>query len=247
MSLTRSDLESSRLQQIMTQSGLEMHVLTDAELEASIAATLQQHQPGSDLWIFAYGSLIWNPAFTYLDRQVGTIYGWHRRFCLWAPIGRGTPEHPGLVLGLDRGGSCRGIVYRLAATDVRTELLLVWRREMVVGSYIPRWVRVTEGDRIIPAISFVINPTHPCYAHKLSTSIMVHHLATAQGHLGSSADYLIHTTNGLLSAGIQDRRLLQLREQVIATQRSLTSDNWRPKANDRATAKYNWQWQQSVS
>jgi cation transport protein ChaC len=118
MSLTRSDLESRRLQQIILQSGRGVNVLSEAQLQESIGETLKQEKPDSDVWIFAYGSLIWNPIFKFVEQRVGTIYGWHRRFCLWVPQGRGTPDNPGLVLGLDRGGSCCGIAYRIAAADV---------------------------------------------------------------------------------------------------------------------------------
>jgi glutathione-specific gamma-glutamylcyclotransferase len=142
MSLTRDDLEAGRLQEAIARSKAAASFLSEAELQASLCHTLQQQQPDSDVWVFAYGSLIWNPIFRYVERRVGTIYGFHRRFCLWVPVGRGTPDNPGLVLGLDRGGSCRGIAFRIAAADVPSELLLVWRREMIVGSYIPRWVRV---------------------------------------------------------------------------------------------------------
>jgi glutathione-specific gamma-glutamylcyclotransferase len=126
ISLTRIDLESSRLQAMILEAGLELQVLSELQLQQSIDEILQLCF-NSDVWIFAYGSLIWNPIIKYSDRYIfGTVYGWHRRFCHWTPLGRGTPENLGLVLGLDRGGSCRGIIYRVAASDVTTELLLLF-------------------------------------------------------------------------------------------------------------------------
>jgi cation transport protein ChaC len=208
---------------MILKAGIDLHVLSDAELQASIHKTLQRSQSSADIWIFAYGSLIWNPIFTFAEHRVGIIYGLHRRFCLWTPLGRGTPENPGLVLGLDRGGSCRGVMFRIAAADVLPELLLVWRREMVVGSYIPRWVSVFDGQQTVKAIAFVSNRQHPHYAGKISLERTVHSLATAGGQLGSCADYLIHTVNGLMQAGIQDRQLLWLREQVIAQRQRQSS------------------------
>ena len=124
--LTRADLESSRLHQMISQSGLGMQLLSESKLQESIRVTLKAHKPNRDVWLCAYGSLIWNPAFKFIERRVGSIYGWHRRFCLRAPVGRGTPEHHVLVLGLDCEGSCRGVVYRIAAADVESELLLVY-------------------------------------------------------------------------------------------------------------------------
>lgn len=220
MTLTRIDLESSRLQAIILQAGLGLQILTEAQLQQSIDKTLQQCLE-SDVWIFAYGSLIWNPIIRFNKRCVGTVYGWHRRFCLWTPVGRGTPDNPGLVLGLDRGGSCRGVVYQVAAIDVATELQLLWRREMVAGTYVPRWVKVFNGEQVVQAIAFVINRQHSLYTGSLPLETMIESLATAGGQLGSCADYLLQTIDGLAMVGIKDETLLLLRDQVIARQRSL--------------------------
>jgi glutathione-specific gamma-glutamylcyclotransferase len=214
VTLTRIDLESNRLQAMIAQAGLELQILTEVQLQQSIDEILQQCL-ASDIWIFAYGSLIWNPIIKYSDRCVGIVYGWHRRFCHWTPLGRGTPENPGLVLGLDRGGSCRGIIYRVAASDVATELLLLWRREMVAGTYIPRWVNVISGGQVIKAIAFAINPHHSLYAPKLSLDDTAYAISKAQGSLGSCADYLLQTVEGLAEFGIVDRNLIQIRDRVL--------------------------------
>lgn len=212
MSLTRSDLESRCLQQTILQSGRKVNVLTEDQLQESIREKLKQQKPDSDIWIFAYGSLIWNPIVKVAEQRIGTIYGWHRRFCLWVPQGRGTPDNPGLVLGLDHGGSCRGIAYRIAAADVPSELLLLWRREMIVGCYIPRWVRVFDGTQQQDAIAFVINRHHRAYTGNISLETTVNSIATASGELGSCADYLMQTINGLMTVGIKDKSLLRLRD-----------------------------------
>ncbi|WP_017315486.1 gamma-glutamylcyclotransferase [Mastigocladopsis repens] len=218
MPLTRADLESKRLQRMILESGLSMQILSEAQLQASIDKTIQQQEPDSDIWLFAYGSLVWNPIFRFVERRIGTVYGLHRRFCLRAPLGRGTPDNPGLVLALERGGSCRGVVYRIAGADVASELLLVWRREMVVGSYVPRWVKVFDGTQQLEAIAFVINRHHPHYARNLSIETTAEIIATACGHIGSSAEYLLQTVDGLMTLGIKDRQLLLLRERVLAKQ-----------------------------
>jgi len=217
MTLTRSDLETGRLQKLLRAANLGLHVWTEAELQASIDHILQQN-PSQQVWVFAYGSLIWNPVIHYIDRQVGRVYGFHRRFCLWTPLGRGTPENPGLMLGLDRGGCCRGIVYQISPDLVQPELLLLWRREMVVGSYIPRWVKVTTSERSLFAIAFLIDRSRSSYAGNLDMATTVQTLATAQGELGSSVDYLNQTIAGLAQAGIYDQGLLNLQQQVIAQQ-----------------------------
>lgn len=208
----------------MAQAGLQLGILTEEELLASIAHTLQHRPSARDIWIFAYGSLIWNPVFHFVDRQIGSIYGWHRQFCLWTPIGRGTPENPGLVLGLDRGGSCQGIVYRIEAAAVNTELLLIWRREMIVGSYVPRWVKVRNGNESVEAITFTINPHHPGYARKLPPALIAHQIATASGRLGTCADYLHQTVAGLAQEGIRDQALLSLYDRVQAAQQFPLTD-----------------------
>lgn len=101
MSLTRADLESTQLQKRLLQSKSGVQFLCEAQLQASIEQTLKQQKLDADIWLFAYGSLIWNPLFKFVEHRSGKIYGWHRRFCLWTPWGRGTPDNPGLVLGLD--------------------------------------------------------------------------------------------------------------------------------------------------
>lgn len=223
MSLTRADLESQLLQKMILEAGLDLQVLTETELKASILETIKRQKPNSDLWLFAYGSLIWNPIFHFVEHRIGIIHGFHRRFCLWTPLGRGTPDNPGLVLGLDRGGSCRGIAYRIAAADVLSELLLLWRREMVIGSYIPRWVKVFDGKQEIEAIAFVVNRHHSGYAGNISLETTVNSIATAAGQIGSSADYLMQTVDGLCSVGIKDKQLLVLRDRVIAKQNTVAS------------------------
>ncbi|NEU79318.1 gamma-glutamylcyclotransferase [Nostoc sp. UIC 10630] len=224
MSLSRSDLEAGNAQTRLLEashSGIKLTTLSEDELQRSLHEILQHQLPNSDIWIFAYGSLIWNPLITYVERRAGIIYGWHRCFCTWMILGRGTPENPGLLLGLDRGGSCRGIVYRIAAADVASELLLIWRREMLAGVYVARWVRVFDGTQEFKAIAFVANRQHPRYAHQVPLTTAVNSIATASGKLGSCADYLMKTVDGLIAEGIKDRKLLLLRKQVLAKQQAL--------------------------
>lgn len=214
MRLTRAALESCVLQTWVAQSGLDLTVWSDAEHEASIQALLQQQRPEDPVYVFAYGSLIWNPCCHYVDCVPAMLYGWHRDFCLWAPVGRGTPEQPGLVLGLERGGSCHGLVFRLSTAHALADLRLMWRREMVVGSYIPRWVSVRCGEGFCQAIAFTVNPHHACYTGKLQPEQLIRTLATAEGELGSSADYLRQTVEGLRQNGLCDHRLQRLQQRV---------------------------------
>ena len=131
------------------------------------------------------------------------------------PIWRGSPERPGLVLGLDRGGCCRGVAYRLDRAVAREELRLLWRREMLAASYSPRWISVRLGTQEVKAVAFIINRKHPNYAGKLSIDEMVQALATAVGGLGSSRDYLLHTIEGLRQHGVDDPHLRHLHAHVL--------------------------------
>ena len=108
--------------------------LSPTELLASLRQALAPWKPGSPFWIFAYGSLMWNPSFAWDARHVAVVRGYHRSFRLWSRLNRGTPENPGLVLTLDRGGSCRGLVYRIPADRVHEEMHGIWKREMTFGS-----------------------------------------------------------------------------------------------------------------
>ena len=166
-------------------------------LAAGKRALLARLPPGADVWVFGYGSLMWNPAFNYAERRPCLIRGWHRSFCLWTPVGRGSPENPGLVLALDRGGSCCGIAYRVAARDRETELPLLWQREMVGDGYDPRWVTLRCREGHVRAITWVINRQGDRYTGKLPMETLARTLATAEGRLGSSRDYLENTVTHL--------------------------------------------------
>lgn len=226
MSLTREDLENGRMRRLWSECATGPRPLSDEELEASIAQVLAGACLRADIWVFAYGSLIWNPLFHYEERRPATLRGFHRRFCLWSTMGRGSPERPGLVLGLDNGGACCGLAYRLPAGKARGELKLLWQREMVVGSYSPRWARVETasgaGDRgcveELRALAFVVNHEHPNYAGRLEFESVAQALASARGHLGTSADYLFHTVDALEAHGLKDAHLERLRERVRAHQ-----------------------------
>ncbi len=213
MSLTREQIQSGLVQQMAREAGHAMKVLTDEELATSRRDTLAS-APSKDIWVFGYGSLIWNPAFHFVERRVGTIHGHHRRFCLWTTLGRGSPDCPGLMLGLDRGGSCRGVVLRIAPEHVESEIDVLWRREMVSNAYVPTWVRaVTDGGEV-PAIAFTINRGHERYAKKMSEEQTADVIARASGRIGPCRDYLLNTVDHLDQLGIHDRTMKRLAEKV---------------------------------
>jgi cation transport protein ChaC len=195
---------------------LEAERLTDDEIERSIDETLACRPAGTPLWIFAYGSLMWNPGFAFVAKHVATVYGFHRSFGLWSRINRGTPERPGLVLTLSRGGSCRGLLLRPTASLSRKELTALWRREMSLRSYEPRWLDCHAGAGRIPALGFVANPSCSGHGGRLPVETVVEALATARGRGGSNAEYLFQTQSVLEAHGIRDERVRRLAERVKA-------------------------------
>ena len=204
--LCRDDLKNGSLRATYVSSELAALAWSDRQLEQSLERTLEAG-PVGDIWLFAYGSLIWNPLFPFAEKRIARIYGLHRSFCLWSRLGRGTLERPGLVLGLDQGGSCAGLAYRIAAPDVRDELRLVWRREMVTGAYCPTWVRARTPAGAVPAIAFVINHASSAYARRVPATDAARCIAGASGIHGRCADYLAETARGLREHGIADHTL----------------------------------------
>ncbi|HYZ63262.1 MAG TPA: gamma-glutamylcyclotransferase, partial [Acetobacteraceae bacterium] len=205
------------IDRMVAESVPGLRLLTEEERRASLAG-LMAHRPdtGEGAWVFAYGSLIWNPAIHYAERRFARVYGWHRTFCLSTIAGRGSPDLPGLVLGLDRGGACAGAAFRIAEECLEEELPILWRREMLSGSYRPRWVTVRDeaGAPFGQAIAFTIRRAGTYYAGQLAEDEIVRRLAQARGALGSSAEYLFQTRDGLRSLGIVDRRIERLAAQV---------------------------------
>jgi len=180
---------------------------THEERLASLQQTLAHWQPSQDVWLYAYGSLIWRPDFDFAERRLATLRGHHRSLCLWSRVNRGTPECPGLVFGLDRGGSCRGIVYRLPGALVETAFRTLWQREMSTGAYEPRWLSCeTEGGRVT-ALAFVMDRSNPSYAGVLPEDDILTIVRRASGSCGPCTEYVTATAAALRQAGIRDNRL----------------------------------------
>lgn len=215
MGLTREDLENDVLRKAYEPIRHDVPLVPEDEFHASLERMLAGWDPTQDLWVFGYGSLIWNPLFHFVERRLANIHGFHRCFCLRSRAGRGSIDNPGLVLGLEFGGRCNGVAFRIAAAQVRHELKLIWRREMVLGSYAPRWVTARAGGERLRSIAFVVNHRHPHYAGKLPPETIIATLASASGRFGSAADYLYQTVDCLASNGIRDAHLVHLREQVM--------------------------------
>ncbi|WP_233553416.1 gamma-glutamylcyclotransferase [Teichococcus wenyumeiae] len=217
--LTRERLMTNSLDE-MVRGAFGAQLMSETDRARSLHETLEQRPPGSGpVWLFGYGSLIWNPTIHYADSRFARVEGWQRAFCLSTPVGRGTPENPGLVLALDEGGYCEGVAFRIEEAVLVQELSLIWRREMLTGAYIPRWLPLhdAEGKVFGQGIGFVVNRAGPQYAD-LTEADVVRRLATAVGHLGSAADYLRQTHRGLRRLGIRDALLDRLLPLVAQAQ-----------------------------
>ena len=195
--------------------------LSPTELLASLREALTPWQRGTPFYIFAYGSLMWNPSFTFDARHVATIRGYHRSFRVWSRINRGTPERPGLVLTLECGGSCRGLVYRIPADLVQEQMNLIWKREMNYGSYRPKWLNCSVGDETFRALAFTVNRQCSGYAGQIPMEAVVETIASASGRYGPAYEYLFSTIDSLREHGIRDSRVEQLASLVRARMAAL--------------------------
>ena len=190
-------------------------LLTDEEIEASMQAELRKLAPNQGLWLFGYGSLMWKPEMEFAEQRLARLSGWHRRFCLWQWRYRGTTAKPALMLALDRGGSCRGIAYRVSPPDIAAKVRGVWRREMIGKGYEPRWVTLRTEQGPVTAVTFVANRRGPRYAGRLNDGEVANYIASACGHIGPSADYLLETVRHCEAIGVYDPMLRRL-ERLVA-------------------------------
>lgn len=233
MKLTRESLlDGSFHAAVRSSVGPGVRVATEAERAAQVDAILACAPRRGRIWVFGFGSLIWNPAFHFIERRKARIHGFHRQFCLRARAGRGSPEHPGLMLSLEPGGSCNGVAYRLASRTARTELDVIWRREMFTLAYRPVWTTAYTAKGPEPAIAFSANRQHERYAPGLGDAEVARLLATGNGPMGRCCDYLFDTVDHLRRLGIRDPWLETLEAQVKA-RRATGRESDGPRADPR--------------
>ncbi|MBG1233721.1 gamma-glutamylcyclotransferase [Aestuariivirga litoralis] len=188
--------------------------LSDDDYRLAAEKLLSEYAPAT-LHVFAYGSLIWNPVFDISTTTAGTANGWHRAFCFTLTRWRGTRELPGLMMALDKGGSCNGLVFELTAGDVKQQLINLLDRELDAKhpTNIAKWISVSTPNGKVKALTFVADKTGPAYA-KRSLEQVADVISRAAGHLGSNAIYLQRTVEKLHDHGIRDRNLWALQRMV---------------------------------
>ncbi|SPA25466.1 Cation transport protein ChaC [Cupriavidus taiwanensis] len=177
---------------------------TDTQLRQSLDATLEA-RPDGPIWVFAYGSLIWNPLLEFAAQDIATLDGWHRSFCLRTIAARGTPKHPGRVLGLEPRGTTQGVAYRLPEEQFQSELRMLWAREMGSGVYRPTWGRLVLGSgEVASGIAFVVNTNQALYEADTSAPTVIARAAKAVGAFGSNTDYILKLADALHARGLSD-------------------------------------------
>jgi cation transport protein ChaC len=180
-----------------------------------------------DLWVFAYGSLMWRPGFAHVERASARLVGLHRALCVYSFVHRGTPEKPGLVLGLDRGGACRGIAYRIDRSLRADTVAYLRAREQVTMVYREAWRDVlVEGEgtgdpgRRVRALVYVVDRGHPQYAGRLDPEKQLHFVRQGHGSSGANRDYVLATVGEIEAQGFRDAGLHLLAERLKGTHES---------------------------
>lgn len=190
-------------------------------------AVLREWGGRGDLWIFGYASLIWRPEFKFEEQRFASVRGYHRALKMWSRLNRGTPDCPGLVFGLLPGGSCRGMVYRIAQSHVAAALPALWQREMPNGVYDPKWLRcetlpvagltcppVNVQSSDVRALAFTLSRRSPSHTGALSEETYRTIFSDASGRYGTTREYAQNTYDKLREIGIEDRALGKLLEVV---------------------------------
>ena len=192
-----------------------------ASFEETAAAPYASFLPRQgDLWVFGYGSLMWNPGFPFLAAERAVLHGYHRAFCMYSERHRGTAARPGLVLALDAGGSCRGIAYRVARGLAAEVLAYLWHREMPRYAYLPRALAVRIGGRTARSVTFIADRASPKYAGRLTAEQAAQVISGAAGERGTNRDYLASAVRHLDALGIPAGRIHEIQRMIARLRRS---------------------------
>ena len=190
---------------------------SDEAIEESRLAVLRDHRHGDDLWIYSYGSLMWDPGFHFAEVRLADVENYQRRFTLKINLGRGSRDCPALMLSLEpQEGRCRGLAFCIAADSVHAESAILWRREMLRGGYSPAMVPMVTPQGPISALAFVSNPSHASYVGELPLDETAALIASGKGVLGTNREYLVQLATQLDALGIQDPYVEQLYGQIGA-------------------------------
>jgi len=209
--LTREKLLSGEIERLVHDSQNNIERMTDDQRAELVDQTLSALS-NSELWVFGYGSLIWNPALNYEEKRRCSIQGFEKKFCFWTTLSRGTVERPGLMMGLVEGDSCNGVAFRIDAKNAATELDVLFRREMPHYIYKPTWVEAqcVEKNKTFKTLTFVVDTENQRFVDNLSIEKTVRIIATAQGPLGRNCDYLFLLSEKMHELGFAEPELEDL-------------------------------------
>lgn len=214
--LVREEFTRERIDELIREAQRHgpFHALTHEEREENRKEFLSHIPSGEGLWVFGYGSLLWNPAFHYSECQPARLYGFRRRFCIRSAIGRGSPEKPGLMLALDRGGSCNGRAFYITQETLESETEILWMREMISGSYNVRFGPIQLPEKTVDGLTFVMNRTSPRYIADMDLEATARLIASGEGHLGTCREYLDNTIEHLEEMDVRDQYLHLLQRTI---------------------------------
>lgn len=190
--------------------------MTDHARRANIEVDAAGRSIDGKLWVFAYGSLIWKPAFEYISAQPALIYGYHRDFCVHSVVHRGTYERSGLVLGLAPGGACRGMLFEIAPRHADAAIEALDARELVTDVYRPAQVKTRAPSGEAQARTYICDTAHAEYAGRLDIDDMARRILGAVGDQGPNEEYLINTVHALREMALHDVRLEAVYEKIVA-------------------------------
>jgi cation transport protein ChaC len=174
----------------------------------------------NELWVFGYGSLMWRPGFPFEAQAPGLLNGAHRALCVYSILHRGTREQPGLVLGLDRGGACRGVAFRVAQGAEEETVAYLREREQVTDVYLEahRTVRLLNGTgRVVKALTYLADPNHAQYAGRLPLEEQLRIVRDCKGEAGTNIDYVLNTARHLEEEGVHDAVLGSIAARLTAS------------------------------
>jgi len=214
--LTRESLINGDIDRLLHKNRAGLKVMSDGQRAKLVQQTLDSLDDGADLWVFAYGSLIWNPALEFEEQRRCTLHGYRKKFCFWTTISRGTEEQPGLMLGLVEGGQCNGMAYRIDPKKAATELDVLFRREMALFVYLPTWATAhcEQTNTTFTTLTFVADPASDRFVDHLTQAETVRTIATASGPLGKNCDYLFQLSEKLTELNFVETELDALTHQV---------------------------------
>ena len=206
--LTRKNITQGHLGKTIENIPGSDKVLSDEDLVRERRKIIPDTGIGEDIYIFGYGSLLWNPTVEYEKQIIAKIFGYHRSFCMKTRLGRGSFENPGLMLGLDKGGSCQGSAFKLKTKTAIKNIDILFRREMVTGAYRPKLLKTNlENGKVVLSLAFTVDKKHKNYFPKSTPKIKAGLISKAHGFLGSCEEYLNNTLESLSELNIIDKEM----------------------------------------